>query len=90
MKTKVYKVIDGDTFQTLHDWSFQGTTGDRVRIANFNAPELNEPGGQAAKTKLENLIGDETVELKNYKSLSYGRLVCDVFLNGEDIWYLLR
>ncbi len=86
----VMRVIDGDTFQIAGYWHFKNSAGDRVRIAHFNAPELHELGGQAARTKLENLILNKWVELKNYKELSYDRLVCDVFLDGEDIWYNLR
>lgn len=42
MRRKVTRVIDGDTFEV-------GTRiGDtnRVRIAGYNAPELNERGGK--------------------------------------------
>ena len=86
----VMRVIDGDTFQIAGYWHFQGRTGDRVRIKYFSAPELHQLGGQAAKDKLERLILNKRVELRNYTNLSYDRLVCDVFLNGKDIWFELR
>lgn len=86
----VIRVIDGDTFQIAGYWNFQGSTGDRVRIALFDAPELHTSAGERAKEKLERLILQKRVELRNYRSLSYGRLVCDVFLDGKDIWFNLR
>jgi endonuclease YncB( thermonuclease family) len=61
----------------------------RVRIANFDATELNEWGGASAKQNLKDLIEGEDVELKNAVNISYGRLVCDVYYNGQDIKELL-
>lgn len=86
MSFKVKEVIDGDTFDvTSPGWKWDEKKGDRIRIANLDAPELSEKGGQAAKTKLKNLIDGKDVELKNPVTLSYGRLVCDVYYNGKDI-----
>ena len=42
---KVKRVIDGDTFELR--------SGERVRIAGLNAPELTEKGGQAANAHHE-------------------------------------
>lgn len=85
MSFNVKEVIDGDTFDVTPGWKWDGKEGDRIRIANLDAPELSEKGGQAAKTKLKNLIEGKDVELKNAVNLSYGRLVCDVYYNGKDV-----
>jgi len=45
---EVYKVVDGDTFDCF--------PVGRVRLADVNAPELSEPGGDAAKQALTNLV----------------------------------
>ena len=89
MSFNVTEVIDGDTFDVTPGWEWDGKKGSRVRIANLDAPELSQKGGQAAKTKLKNLIEDKDVELKNAVTLSYGRLVCDVYYNGKDVKILL-
>jgi len=81
----VTKVTDGDTFEVNPNWEWEGKSGNIVRIANVDAPEIGTPGGQTAKEKLERLIGGKSVELKNAVTMSYGRLVCDVYLNGRNI-----
>lgn len=85
----VTEVKDGDTFRVSPLWGYHGRTGDVIRIADFYAPELNQPGGVQAKLKLSNLILDKRVELRNYQRLSYGRLVCDVLFEGRNIRFLL-
>lgn len=81
----VQSVIDGDTFIVNPGWMTNGKTGNRVRIANFNAPELDAYGGQAAKQRLEALIGQRYVDLYTQAIDTYGRLVADVHLNGSSI-----
>ncbi|MFW6129894.1 MAG: thermonuclease family protein [Atribacterota bacterium] len=90
MSFKVTNVVDGDTFDVTPEWKWNGKTGNRIRIKNFQAPEIDEPGGEAAKRKLENLILEEKVELKDPVSIDRGRLVCDVYLNGKNIVSLLK
>ena len=45
---KVKRVTDGDTFVLAG--------GERVRIANLDAPELGEKGGQAGKKRLQQVL----------------------------------
>lgn len=85
MAFKVTRVIDGDTFDVSPDWKWDDKTGDRVRIANFDAAEADERGGKSATLKLKNLIEGEEVELKKPVNIDRGRLVCDVYHKGEDI-----
>ncbi len=84
-----YNVVDGDTFDVTPSWLYQGTSGPRVRIANVNAPELRQPGGLQAKTKLENAVLGKHVQLQA-RTVSYGRLVADVRVGELDIAGLLR
>ncbi len=55
VKAKVIRVIDGDTFKAFP----VGT----VRLADINAPELNEAGGVEAKQALHELVFEKTVYL---------------------------
>jgi len=82
---KVTEVIDGDTFKVSPNWKWDERTGDTVRPAGYDAPEEGEPGYQEAKVKLEGLILDEAVELKNPVSVTYGRLLCEVYVNGKNL-----
>lgn len=80
---KVKNVVDGDTFDVSQDWKWNGRTGDRVRPTGYDAPEIIQPGGQEAKRKLERLISGKQVELQSAKTLDRGRLVADVFVDGQ-------
>ena len=80
----VMEIIDGDTFD-VSGWKWQGQEGDRVRPTGYDAPELTEPGGQAAKDKLSTLILGETVELGTAYRVDRGRLVCDVSFQGKNL-----
>lgn len=81
----VKQIIDGDTFQVSPGWEWNGQSGDRVRPAGYDAPEMHQYGGQAAKDKLARLILGRMVELRNPHTVDRGRLVCDVFIGGRNL-----
>lgn len=85
MSFRVHYVVDGDTFDVKPNWEWNGEKGSRVRATGYDTPELNEPGGQSAKRKLESLILHKEVELKNPKTIDRGRLVTDVFIDGKNL-----
>ena len=61
----VDRVIDGDTFQT--------SSGMRIRLANYNAPELNTPIGNSAWVCLIGHIQGKTVKVRFGGRDAYGR-----------------
>jgi len=72
----VYRVIDGDTFDAF--------PSGRVRLADINAPELGEAGGQEAKDAFTNLILNKKVYLDVddlYVMDRYNRLICVAFID---------
>ena len=77
MTVGVTKVIDGDTFDVA--------TGDRIRLADLNAPELDTPGYDEAKNYLSSLISGKTVYLDVDDVHRYDttgtRLVCVVYVD---------
>lgn len=79
--TKVKRVIDGDTFETVK--------GEKVRLIGINAPEITDIFGQEAKYYLSKLIENKTVDLQVDNSYNdrdnYGRLLRFVIFNGVDI-----
>lgn len=69
-----------------------GATPDQwveVRLADFYAPELSEPGGPAAKRALETLVMGKAVSCIAQKR-SYDRVVASCRLNGQNIGDRLR
>lgn len=84
-KFTVTQVIDGDTFDVTPKWQWNNQTGDRVRPTGYDAPEIDQPGGAAAKAKLERLVLGKQVELRNAATIDRGRLVCDVLLDGRNL-----
>ena len=83
--TKVYRVIDGDTFIT--------NKGDIIRMIGIDAPELPTLEGIQSKMHLYNLIKDKTITLQkdnySHNEDKYGRLLRYVYLNGQDVNLLM-
>jgi hypothetical protein len=73
--------IDGDTLRI-------GT--DRVRLRGIDTPELDEPGGQAAKQRLEELLRGGPVHIELHGRDIHDRLVADVFVNGQNVAEILK
>jgi endonuclease YncB( thermonuclease family) len=93
-RAQVLRVIDGDTVVLLADTGFHGRHEVNVRIADLNAPELNEPGGQAARVRLVTALGWLTVgwplrvvtrqrETVVSEVRSFERYVADLFVMEE-------
>ncbi len=60
-----------------------------VRIADFYAPELHEPGGQEAKAALERIAKGRRVECRAVRQ-SYDRVVAPCALQGRSLGDLMR
>lgn len=73
----VIDVHDGDTV-TLD-------TGERVRLADIDAPELKQPGGSEARTLLAGLINRQTVRVVERGRDRYGRLLGVIWLGERDV-----
>ena len=80
MERKVKKVIDGDTF--IVDRKVQGT--NKIRLANYNAPESYQFGGRRATNRLRGMIGGKKVNISP-KAKSYGRVVANVTHKGRSV-----
>lgn len=55
-RARPIRVIDGDTIVVEADTGFYGRHEVHIRIADLNAPELNEPGGEEAAIRLRQAI----------------------------------
>jgi micrococcal nuclease len=81
-KGKAKWTIDGDTIELMN--------GMRVRIAGYDAPELDEHGGKAAKQRLSKLVRGKTIGLSNELGRSYGRTVRRVTVKGKSVEKLMQ
>ena len=82
-KEKVIRVIDGDTIVT-------GSRKNPIRLANVDAPELGERGGQKAKKALEKLVLGETVAVDTKARDKYGRSVANVKVGRRSVNKAMR
>lgn len=74
-RATVKEVIDGDTFKTANT----------IRLENVNAPELDKPGGKAAKEKLEELILNKEVVYEEQARDDYKRIIAQVWINSKNV-----
>lgn len=76
---QVKRVVDGDTLvveSQEHDY--------RVRLAGIDAPERNQPWGEASTRELRRQVAGRFVVVEWYKKDRWKRLIGIVRLNGED------
>lgn len=78
---RVVGVLDGDTI-TLLDASRQQY---RIRLAEVDAPEKNQPFGQASKKSLSDLAYGREARAECPSTDRYGRYVCKVYVDGENV-----
>lgn len=74
-------IIDGDTLRM---------GSERIRLRGIDTPELSEPGGQAARLRLEQLLQEGPIRIVPHGQDVYGRTVADVFVNGRNVAEVLR
>ena len=72
----VTRVIDGDTIVV-------GT--NVVRLADIDAPELNQSHGLESKAALEHMVLDKQVRVESTKQDRYRRILTTIWLNGTNI-----
>lgn len=75
------RVVDGDTLVIDHQ---------RIRIQNFNAPEMNEPGGPEAKAKMQALTSGHVVHCDPKARDKYARIVARCSVDGRDLGQAMR
>jgi endonuclease YncB( thermonuclease family) len=71
------------------------STWIEVRLADFNAPELHAPGGEAAKDALERLAMGQNAQCvatrgRNGRVVSYDRVIATCRIGGRRIGDALR
>lgn len=77
---RVVGVADGDTITVLDSTNQQ----HKIRLAGIDAPEKNQPWGQASKQSMSDQVFDRQVIVETGKRDRYGREVGKVLVDGRD------
>jgi len=78
---RVEAVNDGDTV-TCRDASARGV---RIRLVGIDAPELDQPGGPAARAALASKVAGRGVRVEGDARDKHGRLLGRLWLDGRDL-----
>ena len=78
---KVERVADGDTLVL--------ESGERIRLYAIDAPEIGEPGADAATDRLRELAGDRVILVKKGTDQFDRTLACVYAVDGTSIDNLL-
>ncbi|MBL7186680.1 MAG: thermonuclease family protein [Phycisphaerae bacterium] len=76
----VTKVIDGDTIKVIGSDNIELD----IRLAEIDAPEIDQPYGKESKAELEKHISGKETELRDITKGRYGRFVANVYCDG--VW----
>ena len=77
---RIISITDGDTVKALTAANEQ----IRVRLAFIDAPEKGQAFGQRAKQAMSELVFGKDVKLLPQTIDRYGRLIAQVFVEGQD------
>jgi micrococcal nuclease len=77
---KVIVVMDGDTVMVLRDGA-----KIKIRLANIDAPEKDQPFGKQARDSLQELIGKKQIQVDSQAVDKYGRTVGLIMADGLDV-----
>ena len=81
---KVITIIDGYTIKISPNWKWENQEGNTIRIYGYEPPKQGEES-IFAKNKLEKLLLNQYVELKDPNNLKGEVLACRIFRNSVDI-----
>lgn len=79
---KVTRIPDGDTIK-IKD-------GPWIRLANVNTPEKGQPGFEAAREVLKNLVSQKVVTYTPVAKDAYGRTVANVKVGNKSVNQTMR
>lgn len=80
---KVIRVIDGDSVNVLR---LPEKEELKLRLYGIDAPEWKQAYGKESKDALKGLLGPNTeISVEVLDKDRYGRLICKLHLNSEDI-----
>jgi endonuclease YncB( thermonuclease family) len=75
------RIVDGDTFRNGRE---------RVRIIGYDAPEMSQPRGPAAKARLTQLMRGGSVTMLRRGKDKYGRTLAFVYVDGKNVAEIMK
>lgn len=75
-------VSDGDTLVILPDQAHEPV---KLRIEGIDAPESCQPGGEASRNAMIELVHRKTVQVYAHGTDTYGRVLGRVEMDGRDV-----
>lgn len=80
---KVIAVLDGDTVLVLR--GSRNRQPEKVRLADIDAPEKEQPFGMASRQSLSGLVLKKQVRVSSQATDDYGRLVAHLVADGRSV-----
>ena len=77
---KVIVVMDGDTVMVLRDGH-----KTKIRLANIDAPEKDQPFGKQSRDSLVELVGKKQVHVESQAVDQYGRIIGLISADGYNV-----
>ena len=74
----VTKIIDGDTIKVIGSDNIELD----IRLAEIDAPEIDQPYGKESKSELEKHIAGKNIKLKDIEKEKYGRFLANIYCDG--------
>ena len=78
----VERVVDGDTIV----FKAGDAKTQRVRLADIDTPELDQPWGGEAKAALKGWAENRRAQIRIVDTDRYGRLVATLWIDGKNIY----
>lgn len=94
-KARTVRVVDGDTIDFELDLGFHITKRVRIRLRDFDAPELlgdEKEAGLEMKARVEDILTDgiqHGIEVETSKDTSFDRWMGNVYVGSKNLVELL-
>ena len=75
----------GEWCTAIDGYTLRCSGGERVKIEGIRAPELNQPGGEEARQRLQRRIRSGELVVQRGGTDKYGRTLARVYVNGNRI-----
>lgn len=75
----------GEWCTAIDGYTLRCSGGERVKVEGIRAPELNQPGGEEARQRLQRRIRSGELVVQRGGTDKYGRTLARVYVNGNRI-----
>jgi endonuclease YncB( thermonuclease family) len=75
----------GEWCTAIDGYTLRCAGGERVKVEGIRAPELNQPGGEEARQRLQRRIQSGELVIKRGGKDKYNRTLARVYVNGNRI-----